>query len=113
MNNCLFCKIVNGEIPCEKVFEDEQILGFRDINPVAPLHLLFIPKFHVENFLDASRQVGLMNSIFEGIGQYLQQMNLTEEHFRIVSNKGAGAGQSVFHFHIHLIGKRSLQWPPG
>lgn len=113
MAECLFCKIVSGELPCRKVYEDESVLGFEDIHPVAPLHFLFIPKIHVENFYDASTQKGLIESIFSGLANYLDEIGQSEEHFRIVSNKGSEAGQSVFHFHVHLIGKRSLQWPPG
>ncbi len=113
MVECLFCKIVSGEIPASKVFENDNVLGFKDINPVAPVHLLFIPKIHVENFLEASQHEGLIEDIFQGIAAYLNDNNLSRDHFRIVSNMGERAGQSVFHLHFHLIGNRPLSWPPG
>ncbi len=113
MTDCLFCKIVSGEIPASKVFENDSVLGFKDINPVAPIHLLFIPKVHVENFVEACDHEGLIEEVFQGISSYLSQNDLSEDHFRVVSNKGERAGQSVFHLHFHLIGNRSLSWPPG
>ena len=113
MTGCLFCRIVSGEIPASKVFENDGVLGFKDISPVAPTHILFIPKIHVENFLEACSHHGLIEEIFQGISTYLQQNNLSKDHFRIVSNMGERAGQSVFHLHFHLIGNRSLSWPPG
>ena len=113
MTECLFCRIVRDEVPATKVFENDQVLGFKDINPVAPIHLLFIPKIHVENFFEASQHRGLIDEVFQGISSYLVENNLSTEHFRLVSNMGERAGQSVFHLHFHLIGNRSLNWPPG
>ena len=113
MTECLFCRIVRGEIPASKVFENDNVLGFKDINPVAPVHLLFIPKIHVENFFEASKHKGLIEEIFQGIATYLSDNNLSKHHYRLVSNMGERAGQSVFHLHFHLIGDRPLNWPPG
>ncbi len=110
---CIFCKIVAGEIPSTRVYEDDAVLGFEDLNPAAPRHLLFIPKIHVENFVQASSHPGLIDSVFRGIGQYCREHGLEEEGLRVVSNSGASAGQSVFHLHFHLLGGRRLTWPPG
>ena len=110
---CIFCSIVKGEIPSEKVYEDELVMGFKDVNPVAPLHLLFIPKKHVVNVFDASEEPGLMEALFTAIRQYRDQEGLDADGVRIVTNAGESAGQSVFHFHVHVLSGRRLHWPPG
>ena len=106
--DCLFCKIVAGEIPSTKVYEDETVLAFRDINPMAPTHILVIPKAH----MDSVAQVNPENSaviahIFEVIAQIAQQEGL-EDGFRVVSNCGTHAGQTVKHLHFHILGGREL-----
>lgn len=106
--DCLFCKIVAGEIPSTKVYEDETVLAFRDINPMAPTHILVIPKAH----MDSVAQVNPENSaviahIFEVIAQIAQQEGL-EDGFRVVSNCGIHAGQTVKHLHFHILGGREL-----
>lgn len=113
MEDCIFCKIVEGEIPGSKVFENDKILAFHDINPVAPLHLLFIPKLHVTDVVEAMNEENLLSDLFAAVKEYIEKENLQEEHFRLVTNRGAAAGQSVFHLHFHLIGGRGLSWPPG
>ncbi len=114
MADCLFCKIVGGSIPSERVAETERILAFRDINPAAPTHVLLIPKEHVA---DSAEQLhgehGLMLAELFGLAAEIAAEAHLEEGWRLVTNVGAGAGQSVFHFHVHLLGGRPLGWPPG
>ena len=113
MKDCIFCKIIAGEIPSEKVYEDEAILGFRDINPAAPLHVLFIPKKHFANLGEASPEdQALLGKMLLLVGREAAKLGLAEG-YRVVSNCGESAGQSVDHFHLHLLGGREMQWPPG
>ena len=114
MEDCIFCKIVRGEIPAKKVFETEELLAFEDINPVAPVHVVVIPKKHIPTLIDAS------DSDFELLGKLLlsaktaaERKKLLDDGFRTVINALAGAGQAVFHVHMHVIGGRVLRWPPG
>jgi len=109
----IFEKIINKEIPADIVYENEWVLGFRDIAPQAPVHVLFIPKKPVENFLEASLEEGLMGRLFSAIYEFVEQAGLNREQIRLVTNCGALAGQSVFHFHIHLLSGRNFSWPPG
>ena len=114
MENCLFCKIIRGEIPSRKVFEDETLVVIEDITPQAPLHLLLIPKKHVVNCLDLSDQDdGTVGHVFHVAGELARQKGVDQTGFRIVQNNGAGAGQSVFHIHFHLLAGREFTWPPG
>ena len=113
MSDCLFCKIAAGEIPSNKVYEDESVLAFRDINPQAPTHILVIPKQHVA---DSAAQITEANSAavahcFEVIAKVTKELGL--ESFRVVSNIGEQAGQSVFHLHFHVLSGRDMTWPPG
>ena len=112
--NCLFCRIVAGEIPAEKVYEDETAIAFRDINPQAPVHVLVIPRAHVAS-LDEARQVeeAELGRLLLAAVRVAHQEGLAEGGYRTVINTGAGAGQSVFHLHLHVIGGRALSWPPG
>ncbi len=110
--NCLFCKICAGEIPADKLYEDDEIIAFRDIAPQAPVHFLVIPKKHIkgpsavtaedEQLMGRMMRVGTEVAKKEGI-----------EQFRVVFNNGEQAGQTVFHIHMHILGGRSLGWPPG
>lgn len=109
----IFQKIIDREIPADIVFENDKVLAFRDINPQAPVHILFIPKVFVRDVLQASTVPGLMDSLFQAISQYVTQAQLDPEQIRIVTNCGALAGQSVFHFHLHLLSGRNFSWPPG
>ena len=114
MNDCLFCKIAAGEIPSNKVYEDEQVLAFRDINPQAPVHILVIPKEHAA---DSAAQITAENSAvvahcFEVIAKIAAQEGLAEG-FRVITNSGAVAGQTVPHLHFHVLSGRDMTWPPG
>lgn len=114
MESCIFCKIIRGEIPSKKVFEDEQLLVIEDITPQAPLHLLIIPKKHIINCLDMSEQDdGVVGYVFRKAGEIARQQGVADSGFRLVQNNGAGAGQSVFHVHFHMMAGRHFSWPPG
>lgn len=112
--DCIFCKIVSGEIPAEKVYEDDRCLAFRDINPQAPVHILLIPKEHIARLdeLDPARR-DLAGHLLERAAHVAGEEGLSEGGFRTVVNTGAGAGQEVFHIHIHLLAGRDFVWPPG
>ncbi len=108
----IFQKIIDREIPADIVFEDEHALAFRDVNPQAPVHVLVIPKkpiAKIADIEDADKE--LVGHLFQVAGQVAAQENL--EDFRLVVNNGAGAGQTVFHLHIHVMGGRGMAWPPG
>lgn len=108
----IFQKIIDNEIPSDKVYEDDEILAFRDVNPAAPVHILVIPKKALVNLYDASEQdTMLLGRLLLAAKRVAEQEGLTD--FRLVANNGAGAGQSVFHMHLHVIGGRELSWPPG
>ena len=114
MENCIFCKIIRGEIPAKKVFEDEQLLVIEDVAPKAPLHLLFLPKRHFVNCLDMSGDdEGVVGHAFRKAGEIARQKGVADSGFRLVQNNGAGSGQSVFHIHFHLLAGREFAWPPG
>ena len=109
--DCLFCKIAAGEIPSAKVYEDDRVLVFKDINPVAPVHLLAIPKEHIQSVdaVDASN-CELVGYIFTVIAKVAKEQGLTNG-YRVVSNIGADGGQSVPHLHFHILGGKELAWP--
>jgi diadenosine tetraphosphate (Ap4A) HIT family hydrolase len=114
MDTCLFCKIVRGEIPSKKIFEDDRVLVIEDITPQAPLHLLLISKKHLVNCLDLEQQDdALIGYILRKAGEIAREKGYAESGFRVVQNNGAGAGQSVFHIHFHLLAGREFIWPPG
>lgn len=114
MENCLFCRIVKGEIPAKKVYEDDLMIAIEDIAPVAPLHLLLIPKKHLVNALDLQKvDDELIGHIYRVAASLARDNKVADEGFRIVTNNNAGAGQSVYHIHFHLLAGRSLNWPPG
>jgi len=114
MENCIFCKIIRGDIPSTKVFEDEQFLVIEDMSPQAPLHLLLLPKKHFVNCLDMTAdEDALVGNLLRKAGEIARQKGYADSGFRIVQNNGAGAGQSVFHIHFHLLAGRNLAWPPG
>lgn len=109
----LFKKIINREIPADIVYEDELSLAFKDINPQAPVHVLIIPKKPIEKLSDANiEDQALLGHLMLVAGKIAEQLNL-DNTFRIIINNGAGAGQSVFHLHLHLMSGRPLSWPPG
>ena len=110
--NCLFCNFATGEIPVERVLENDLAFSIKDINPVAPTHFLVIPKAHHENAADLARHApDALVAIFQLAAQLAEQEGLSG--YRAVFNTGASAGQSVFHAHLHLISGRPLSWPPG
>lgn len=114
MDNCIFCKIIKGEIPCSKVYEDDKVLAFNDINPEAPVHFLVITKKHLESIIDFQNEDYLLiNHIIEVISKLAKDMGIDEKGFRIVNNIGKDGGQTVPHVHFHVLGGRHLQWPPG
>lgn len=112
MEDCLFCKIIAGQVPGDKVYEDEFVYAFRDIDPQAPTHVLIVPKEHMQDMMDprAPQAVAHMVKAAQIIAQSEQ---LHQAGFRAVLNTGEDGGQSVLHLHMHLLGGRSLQWPPG
>jgi len=114
MVDCLFCKIVRREVPGKIVFEDEQLLAFEDINPQAPTHVLVIPKRHIEslNVLEASDD-GIVGEIVRRAAAIAKDRGISAGGYRTVFNTNRDAGQTVFHIHLHLLGGRSMAWPPG
>ncbi|HJN16498.1 MAG TPA: histidine triad nucleotide-binding protein [Armatimonadota bacterium] len=114
MSDCLFCKIVAGEIPAEVVAEDDRVLAFKDINPGAPVHLLVIPKRHVANSSTVEEaDEALVGHVVRVGCQVASEAGLSESGFRLVLNNGRDAGEAVNHLHLHVIGGRALDWPPG
>jgi histidine triad (HIT) family protein len=108
----IFSKIIRREIPADIVYEDEHALAFRDINPVAPTHILVIPKKEIVNVGELEEaDAALMGHLFTVCRKVAELDGLAD--FRVITNSGAGAGQSVFHLHLHVVGGRSLTWPPG
>ena len=109
---CIFCKIASGEIPVEPVYENEEFLAFRDMHPQAPVHVLLIPRAHYATLLDVP-DAGLLGRALLAVQETAAALNLTEEGFRTVINTKDNGGQTVHHLHIHLLGGRFMQWPPG
>lgn len=111
--DCVFCKIANGEIPSKKAYEDDKVLAFYDLDPQAPVHILIIPKEHIQSVEEiTSQNSAIVAHIFEVAAKLAKENNLTNG-FRVVSNVGKDGGQSVPHLHFHLLGGRSMEWPPG
>lgn len=111
--DCIFCRLAHGDIPSNKVFENDEILAFYDLNPQAPTHILLIPKQHIESAADIDQtNSGLTARIFELIAFLARDLKI-ESGFRVVTNSGESAGQSVKHLHFHLLSGRDFSWPPG
>lgn len=109
MEDCVFCKIIKGEIPSEKVYEDEEILAFKDINPAAPIHILVIPKRHIATLLDVKPEDNyLISRIYTVINQIAKDIGIEKEGFRVIVNCGKNAGQEVMHIHFHMLGGKKL-----
>ena len=110
MDNCIFCKIINGEIPSNKVYEDDEILAFKDINPQMPVHILIVPKKHFKSIMDISKEDELLiGKIFTVIQKIAKELGIDNDGFRIISNCGENAGQTVKHLHFHILaGKKCL-----
>jgi histidine triad (HIT) family protein len=113
MSDCLFCKIIAGEIPSKKVYEDEQVFAFEDVKPAAPTHVLIVPKRHFAGLDAASASDAEIIGYCHLIAAKLGRERNIEDGYRTVLNVGPRSGQSVFHLHLHLIGGRDLKWPPG
>ncbi|HHY41025.1 MAG TPA: histidine triad nucleotide-binding protein [Syntrophaceticus sp.] len=113
MSDCIFCKIAKHEIPCDAVYEDDDFLAFRDINPVAPTHVLLIPKQHVSSLLDEGAKAELLGRMTALVPKLAEKLGIAADGFRLVVNTGKEGGQTVHHLHFHILGGRSLQWPPG
>jgi histidine triad (HIT) family protein len=112
--NCLFCKIVAGEIPASKVYEDERLVAFSDINPQAPLHALVVPKRHVATLNDLTpADDDLVGAMVRAAAKIAKDRGFDGPGFRTVFNCNAQAGQTVFHLHLHVLGGRTMTWPPG
>jgi histidine triad (HIT) family protein len=114
MTDCLFCKMVSGEIAPDKVYEDDDILAFNDINPQAPVHILIIPKKHISTLNDAEESdtqlLGKLNTVAATLAK---QSGYAEDGYRVVMNCNNAGGQAVYHIHLHLLAGRQMSWPPG
>ncbi len=114
MSDCIFCKIIAKEIPGKIVAESEHAVAFRDLHPAAPTHVLVVPRKHMTSLIDASDADGeLIGQVMLLARDVAKKEGLDREGYRIAINNGAGAGQSVFHLHVHLLGGRVMSWPPG
>lgn len=112
--DCIFCKIIKGDIPAEVVYQDEQMLAFRDIRPQAPTHLLIVPKEHIATINDLTPNHHELLGKMVICGQKLaKKMEIDEAGYRLVFNCNEGGGQEVYHIHLHLLGGRRMHWPPG
>ncbi|MCF7820894.1 MAG: histidine triad nucleotide-binding protein [Mariprofundaceae bacterium] len=109
MTDCLFCKIAAGEIPCNKVYEDEDFLAFHDINPKAPVHVLVIPRHHLASLNDADDQdIGLLGLLMDATRKVARELGVDDPGYRVILNVGKGGGQEVFHIHVHILGGKTL-----
>ena len=114
MSECIFCKIINGDIPAEVVYENADALVFRDLNPQAPTHLLAIPKQHISTINDVdANNAAVMGNLFLAAKAVAAQEGFAEDGFRTTMNCGEAAGQTVFHVHLHILAGRPFSWPPG
>lgn len=113
-DKCLFCRIVAGEIPAKKVYEDGEVVAFEDINPQAPTHILVIPRKHIPSLNDlGDGDADTIGTVIVRASDIAREHHLHSEGYRVVINHGAAAGQSVFHIHAHVLGGRRFSWPPG
>lgn len=114
MNVCIFCQIVKGEIPSTMVYQDEEVTAFRDVNPRAPVHILVVPNRHIPSLAEVRASDGpLLGKLIEVVNQVAVKEGIAQKGYRVVVNCGAAAGQAVPHLHFHVLGGRSLLWPPG
>lgn len=112
--DCIFCQVVAGEVSADIIYRDDRTVAFRDINPQAPVHALVIPREHLDSLDDASgRDETTLGHLLRVAARVANEQGLSESGYRTVINTGAGAGQTVFHLHLHVIGGRPLHWPPG
>ncbi len=115
MSDSIFTKIINRQIPAKIVYEDEQVIAIDDINPQAPVHVLIIPKLEIENIVTLGGSVNstLIGKLFDAVNKVAELTGCKETGFRVVINNGRNAGQEVEHLHLHLLGGRKMNWPPG
>ncbi len=114
MANCIFCKIINGEIPTDKIYEDDKVIAFNDINPQAPIHILIIPKTHIESLNEINDDnINLIAHMHKVVKHIAKEKNIDKKGYRVVVNCGEEGGQEVGHLHFHLLGGRKMTWPPG
>ncbi len=114
MDDCLFCRIVRKELPADILYEDDKVLAFKDINPVAPHHLLIIPKEHIPSINEATPEhEETLGRMFTVAAKITRELGIDQQGYRAVVNTGKAAGQVVFHMHMHVVGGRKLTWPPG
>ncbi len=114
MDDCIFCKIAAGEIPAERVYEDDAVVGFRDLSPQAPTHVLVIPRRHIATLNDLQPEDGaVMGRLFLAAKEIAAREGFAETGYRTVVNCNEAGGQTVFHIHLHLLGGRMMHWPPG
>lgn len=114
MSDCLFCKIASGEIPSTKVYEDEHLYAFKDISPVAPEHIVIIPKIHLSSLNDVDDNTAVvLGHLMKKVPEIAEIAGIKESGYRLVNNCGVDGGQTVYHIHYHLLGGRNLMWPPG
>lgn len=112
--DCLFCKIVNKEIDSDIIYEDDKVVAFNDINPQAPIHVLIVPRIHIDTINDVTEEHNeLLGHIINTSKQLAKEIGIDESGYRILFNCNRGAGQAVFHIHLHLLGGRQMTWPPG
>lgn len=114
MSDCIFCKIANGEIPAKIVYEDDLIMAFHDLSPVSPVHVLIIPKIHIDNIATVTEaELPVISHLMSKVGDITRTLNIHDSGFRLVTNTGVEGGQTVGHLHFHLGGGRQFSWPPG
>jgi histidine triad (HIT) family protein len=114
MNDCIFCRIIKGEIPGKKIYEDDEMLTFHDITPMAPVHFLLIPKKHIKSLMHLEAEdAALMGRLLGKAQELAKEQGCEENGARFVINAGRDGGQTVDHLHIHVLGGRALSWPPG
>ena len=114
MSDCLFCKILEGEIPCDRVYENDQVIAFRDVNPQAPTHILVIPRKHISTVNDLTPDdKNIVGEMILAAQVIAKQEGIEESGYRLIMNCNEGAGQTVFHIHLHILGGRRMNWPPG
>ena len=114
MSDCLFCKIINGEIPSSKVYEDDKVYAFNDIDPQAPVHFLIVPKEHIKSALELTdSNKDIVGHVFGVASKLAHELGFAEKGFRIVNNCGNDGGQTVGHIHFHVLAGRNIGWPPG
>ena len=114
MSECIFCRIIQKQIPARIVYEDESVVAFEDINPQAPVHILVIPKKHIPTALDIGPEDhSLIGHIFTTAGNIARERGIADSGFRLVMNTNPDSGQEVYHIHLHMLGGRPMHWPPG